>query len=235
MMLESEYRAACAARTTARLCVGHAGPRLTTGTYLTFRADHAAARDAVHSEVPDAWLAERGLVALKTKCSSREEYLLRPDLGREPDDQAKQYLREQAIHGADVGVFVSDGLSARALMANYDDLVPSIMTGLKATGLSAGSLFFMRFGRVATEDWVAELTGCTVSVVLIGERPGLGGGESLSVYMAYRPTVGMEESRRTVISNIHRHGTPAVEAGAQVADIACKMLDQQCSGVGLEL
>ncbi len=234
-MLESDFRAASAARTTARLCVGHAGPRLTTDAYLAFRADHAAARDAVHSEVPDAWLVERGLAPLKTRCSSREEYLLRPDLGREPDDEAKRYLRERAVHGADVGVFVSDGLSARALMANYDDLVPSIMTGLEALGLTAGSLFFLRFGRVATEDWVAELTGCTVSAVLIGERPGLGGGESLSVYMAYRPTVGMEESRRTVISNIHRHGTPAVEAGAQVADIALKMLEQRRSGVGLEL
>lgn len=232
---EQAFRTACAGRTCARLAVGHAGPRLTTKAYLAFRADHAMARDAVHSEVPDGFLVERGLPILQTRCSSREEYLLRPDLGREPDEEAKRYLREEAVHGADVGLFVSDGLSARALMTNYDDLVPSIQTGLEVAGLTMGSLFFVRFGRVAVEDWVSEITGCTVSIVLIGERPGLGGGESLSVYMAYGATVGMEESRRTVISNIHPNGTPAVEAGAQTADLVVKMLEQRRSGVGLEL
>lgn len=232
---ERAFREACRRRTCARLAVGHAGPRLSTDAYLSFRADHAMARDAVHSEVPDGFLEERGLPILKTRCSSREEYLLRPDLGREPDEDAKRFLRDEAVHGADAGLFVSDGLSARALMANYDDLVPSIQTGLSVAGLTMGTLFFVRFGRVAVEDWVAELTGCTVSIVLIGERPGLGGGESLSIYMAYHPTVGMGESRRTVISNIHPNGTPAVEAGAQAADLVVKMLEQRCSGVELEL
>ncbi len=36
--------------------------------------------------------------------------------------------------------------------------------------------------------------------VCLGERPGLVTAESMSAYMAYKPTAGMPESRRTVVS-----------------------------------
>ena len=41
-------------RTTARIGVGRAGPRLKTRTLLTLRADHAQARDAVFAAVDKA-------------------------------------------------------------------------------------------------------------------------------------------------------------------------------------
>ena len=44
----------------------------------------------------------------------------------------------------------------------------------------------------------------------------------------------MPESRRTVVSNIHKGGTPAVEAGAYVAEIIKKILDNKKSGVELK-
>ena len=72
-------------------------------------------------------------------------------------------------------------------------------------------------------------------VSLIGERPGLVTAESMSAYMAYKPTVGMPEARRTVVSNIHKGGTPPVEAGAYIADIIKLMLDKKASGLDLKL
>ena len=43
----------------------------------------------------------------------------------------------------------------------------------------------------------------------------------------------MPESRRTVVSNIHRSGIPAVEAGAYLVDLIAHILEQKASGVAL--
>ncbi|HQA97504.1 MAG TPA: ethanolamine ammonia-lyase light chain EutC, partial [Clostridia bacterium] len=54
-----------------------------------------------------------------------------------------------------------------------------------------------------------------------------------SAYIAYKPTVGMAESRRTVLANIHRGGTPAVEAGAHIVDLIQLILEKKKSGTEL--
>ncbi|MBQ9858924.1 MAG: ethanolamine ammonia-lyase light chain EutC, partial [Oscillospiraceae bacterium] len=41
------------------------------------------------------------------------------------------------------------------------------------------------------------------------------------------------ESARTVVSNIHAQGTPAVEAGAYIAELIEMILKKKVSGVGL--
>jgi ethanolamine ammonia-lyase small subunit len=69
--------------------------------------------------------------------------------------------------------------------------------------------------------------------VLLGERPGLATAESMSAYIAYNAYVGMPEAKRTVVSNIHRNGTAAVEAGAYIAEVIEKVLAQKASGVDL--
>ena len=57
----------------------------------------------------------------------------------------------------------------------------------------------------------------------------------MSAYIAYKATVGMPEARRTVVSNIHAQGTPAVEAGAHIAGLIETILKKKVSGVGLHL
>ena len=69
-------------RTPARLGMGRCGPRYRTLTMLRFRADHAAAQDAVFSQVPEDYAQKNGLVSLQTRCKDKDEYLTRPDLGR---------------------------------------------------------------------------------------------------------------------------------------------------------
>ena len=44
----------------------------------------------------------------------------------------------------------------------------------------------------------------------------------------------MLESARTVVSNIHAQGTPAVEAGAHIAQLIETILKKQVSGVLLQ-
>ena len=53
-------------RTPARLGCGKAGPRYRTLTMLRFRADHAAAQDAVFSQVPEEFASKNGMTEVRT-------------------------------------------------------------------------------------------------------------------------------------------------------------------------
>ena len=222
------------ARTTARIGVGNCGPRLKTRTMLTLRADHAAARDAVFKDVGQELLDRLGLFTVETRCKSKDEFLTRPDLGRLFPEESLEMIRSKCGRDMDVQVYASDGLSSTAIEANLENILPVIMDGLKAEGLKTGAPFFVKNGRVAAMDQVSEALNATVTCVLIGERPGLATAESMSAYIAYKAVVGMPEARRTVVSNIHSKGIPAVEAGAYIVDVIQKILEAKASGVELK-
>ena len=142
-------------------------------------------------------------------------------------------IREKCVKQPQVQVVVSDGLSANAIEENMADVYPALMDSLEANGLSAGTPFFVKGGRGGCMDAIGELLQPDVFVLLIGERPGLVCAHSMSAYMCYRPRAGTRESERMVISNIHRRGTPPVEAAAHIGTILSKMIEQKTSGVGL--
>lgn len=220
--------------TPARLGLWRAGNRYKTQTILRFRADHAAAQDAVFSYVSEDFVNEMGFIPVHTKASSKDEYLTRPDLGRIfPEDQ-QEIIKRSCKKNAKVQIVVGDGLSSSAIEVNVKDFLPALKQGLKMYGLEFDEVLFIKHSRVGAMDHIAELTGAEVVCILIGERPGLVTAESMSAYLAYKPTMGMPESRRTVVSNIHKGGTPAVEAGAYVAEIIKKILDNKKSGVDLK-
>ena len=81
------------AKTPARLGSGKAGPRYKTLTMLRFRADHAAAQDAVFSQVPEDFGEKYGLISVQTKCENKDQYLTRPDLGRIFDEENQHKIR----------------------------------------------------------------------------------------------------------------------------------------------
>lgn len=222
-------------KTPARIGIGKAGARLRTQTYLILRADHAGARDAVFRDVDPKLLEEMGLFQIQSLCESRNEHLTRPDLGRQLSKETKQELLQKCKKSPTVQVYLSDGLSSQAIEANARDILPSLLDSLDGLGIDTGTPFYMRFGRVPTMDVVSELLDAEVTCVLIGERPGLATANSMSAYISYRATVGMPESRRTVVSNIHSGGIPAVEAGAHIAQVIQIMLERKQSGVELQL
>ena len=197
---DAEALARMKKKTTARIGVGRAGPRLNTRTMLTLRADHAKARDAVFLDVPGELIEKLGLFTVQTKCAEKNQFLTRPDLGRQLSEEGARAVKERCAPNPDVQVFLADGLSSTAVEANAETILGLLLDALKDRGLTVGTPFFVRFGRVAVEDQVAELVGAKVVCVLIGERPGLGSAESMSAYIAYNARVGMPEARRTVVS-----------------------------------
>ena len=219
--------------TTARIGVGRTGSRLLTDTMLTLRADHAQARDAVFADVSKETLDSLGLFSVQSLCEDKNTFITRPDLGRKLSEESVEKIRSRCVMNPDVQIFAADGLSSTAIEANLANILPVLTDALTAKGLTVGTPFFVRFGRVAIEDHVSEILGCKVVCVLIGERPGLATAESMSAYTVYNAYVGMPESRRTVVSNIHKDGIAAVEAGAYLADVIEQILEAKASGVEL--
>ncbi len=220
-------------RTTARIGVGRTGPRLTTEALLKLRADHAQARDAVFADVDPMLLEQLGLLSVQTRCDTKNTYITRPDLGRVLSDEAVQTIKSRCKSSPEVQIIAADGLSSTAIEVNLPKLLPVLTEALERKNISVGSHIFVKYGRVACEDHVSEVLNAKVVCILIGERPGLATAESMSAYIAYNAHIGMPESNRTVISNIHKNGTVAVEAAAFIADVIDKILRNKASGVKL--
>lgn len=221
--------------TPARICVGRSGSRYRTETLLKFRADHAVAMDAVWSYVDESVVDKLDFVKVQTLIKDKEEYITRPDLGRRFSEETLDFIKEKCIKSPKVQIIAADGLSSPAIDANLEDIYGIIADGVKARGYSLGTPIFVKYGRVATMDRISEALNAEVTVLLVGERPGLATGESMSCYMAYESSTKKPESQRTVVSNIHKGGTPPVEAGAQIVSLIDILLEKKKSGVELKI
>lgn len=221
--------------TPARIGIGCAGARYNTLSMLRFWADQQSASDAVSSEVASEILSELSLLEFKTRCKNKYEMVTRPDFGREFDVETQNSISTQCMHNPDVQIYVGDGLSSAAIEANIPDLLPGIIDALQFDGITVGTPFFVRYCRVNTARTVANILRPKVTVVLIGERPGLISAESMSAYIVYDATFDMSESKYSVISNISKKGMPAVEAAALIVDVIKAMLQQKASGYDLKL
>ncbi len=234
---DPEALKALIASTTARIGVGRAGPHYNTYSLLLFQADHAVTQDALYRDVDQKLLDDLGLFTVQTRITGgKQEYLLRPDLGRQLSDEAKKVISEKCVKSPNLQLVAGDGLSAAAVEANAREMFPVILQGAKSAGLSVGTPFFIKYCRVGVLNDIGELLKPDVVILLIGERPGLGRAESLSAYMAYHPKAGDTDADRDVVCNIFENGgTNPLEGAAFTIQIAQKMRQHQASGVKLKL
>lgn len=235
--IDSEGLSALISTTTARIGAGRAGTRLRTKSLLLFQSDLAVTQDTLYRDVDPQILAQFNLFTVQTQITEgKEQYLLRPDLGRRLNEEARKTIQERCVKSPNIQICIGDGLSAYAIEVNLPKIFPVLEAGCKTAGLTLGTPFFIQYCRVGVMNDIGDLIQPDVLILLIGERPGLGRAESMSAYMAFRPSGGHTDANREVICNIFDGGgTNPLEAGAYAIQMAKNMIKNQASGVKSKL
>ena len=221
------------ASTPARIAVGRTGTRYRTNTMLRFRADHAAAKDAVMSDVDPELLRKLELFEVASRAPDKATFLQRPDLGRALSDEARAEIAKRVPRAPRLVVIYGDGLSAAAINQHLPEFHGALVAALAARGITHAPAFFVRRSRVKIMDEIARLTGAEAAVFVCGERPGLGFADSLSAYFIYQPAAGATAADREVISNINPRGRAPADAAGDVAAAIERILREKKSGVVL--
>lgn len=229
--------------TPARIALGRTGTSLPTQAQLDFQYAHAQARDAVHLAFDHqgirAQLTERGResLLLHSAAADRHSYLQRPDLGRRLDEASAQILQDYAAAhpgGVDLAIVVADGLSALAVHRHTLPFLARLEEQIAAEGWSTSPVILVEQGRVAVADEVAQRLGAKMSVILIGERPGLSSPDSLGLYFTYAPKVGLTDAYRNCISNVRLEGLSYGMAAHRLIYLMREACRRQLSGVNLK-
>jgi ethanolamine ammonia-lyase small subunit len=158
--------------------------------------------------------------------------LRRPDLGRRLSP-AGYPLFEEGVRGSEVAIVAADGLSALAIETNLLPVLDCLRPLLLARGRTIGPLVVVEQGRVAIGDEIGELLDAKLTLVLIGERPGLSAADSLGAYMTWQPRIGTMDSSRNCISNIRPGGLPPEEAATQTIEVIEQAFAHEMTGVRL--
>ena len=228
--------------TSARIALGRAGGSSRTSSLLDFRLSHARARDAVqmefHVDALRAALGRAGLetVIAETAASDRRTFLVRPDLGRRLAPATREQLSAQrGLWGQrDLAIVVSDGLSALAAERQVGQVLAHLVPLLRASGWSMYPIFLAPFGRVKLQDELGELIGARHTLMLLGERPGLGSPDSLGAYFTFMPRAACTDADRNCVSNIRPEGYPPKAAAQKLAQLLLESARRGLSGVALK-
>lgn len=225
--------------TPARLALGRAGAGMPTEEVLKFGWAHAMARDAIHAAIDvaavDAALKLQGWTTaqIQSRATDRTTYLRRPDLGRviAPDDTAK--LRAANFVQNDICIVVGDGLSSLAVERHAAPLLAALRPHL-ANELNCAPVVIATQARVALADEIAELLHAKLSIMLIGERPGLSSPDSLGIYITHAPFAGRNDAGRNCISNVRPEGLSYDAAALKLAWLVRAALARRLTGVDLK-
>ena len=242
--------------TSARLALGRAGDSLPTNEVLEFALAHAQARDAVHNAL-DVENIARDLkasgfesIAVQSAARDRAEYLRRPDFGRKLNDASRSTIegchpdpeRNEGEGSASTNrsqreapsiVFIiADGLSAVAPTRHAVPVLREI-TG-KLDGWQIPPIIIATQARVALGDEIGELLSGEMTVMLIGERPGLSSPDSLGIYLTYKPRIGCTDADRNCISNVRPEGLSYEVAAHRLHHLMIAARRAERSGIALK-
>ena len=92
----------------------------------------------------------------------------------------------------------------------------------------------VQYARVAIGDPIGEILQAKMSIVIIGERPGLSAVDSLGVYTTYHPKPGTTDESRNCISNIRPGGLSFDDACHKIIYLVKESFRLQLSGVKLK-
>lgn len=226
--------------TGARIALGRAGTSVPLRESLAFRLAHAHARDAVYSVLAvEELLAELSqlqlpVVQVKSSAQNRQDYLQRPDWGRKLAEESKGLLVEQAGGACDVAIILADGLSATAINEHAVPLLRLLVPQLQEAGFQLAPITLAEQARVAIGDEIGTLLNAKLTLMLIGERPGLSSPNSLGAYFTYAPKPGLTDEARNCVSNIRPEGLAYAPAADKLFFLMQEALRRKLSGVGLK-
>lgn len=155
-----------AAAVLARISLGRAGHSLPTKELLAFQLAHAKARDAVSTQLNRTLFARYDPIYVHSAAPDRAEYLRHPEKGRRLADPSQLQPGDY-----DAVIILADGLSATALHRQAGLVLDALLPLLETWRLAP--IILAEQARVAIADEIGELLTAKMSVILIGERPGL--------------------------------------------------------------
>lgn len=226
--------------TAARIALGRSGTSVPLRESLAFRLAHAHARDAVYSTLDtDQLLAglaqlQLSVCQVQSQAKTRQEYLQRPDRGRQLDEDSQTQLTTQAATECDLAIILADGLSATAINDHALPLLRLLLPLLEQAGFRLGPVVLAEQARVALGDEIGQLLRARLTLLLIGERPGLSSPNSLGAYFTYAPRPGLTDEARNCVSNIRPEGLDYPAAADKLFFLLREALRMQLSGVGLK-
>lgn len=227
--------------TDARIALGRTGVSMPTHESLSFKMAHANARDAVHDQmncdllVQQLSLFHHPIIQLQSQVTDRKQYLVRPDLGRKLDETSIKKIKEELNREIfDISIIVADGLSATAVHKNLLPFLQVLYPSLQQTHFKIAPFFIVEQARVAISDEIGMLCHSKLSIILIGERPGLSSPDSLGVYLTYAPKIGNTDAQRNCISNIREKGLSYQDAANKLILLIKESFRLQLSGVALK-
>jgi ethanolamine ammonia-lyase small subunit len=194
---------------------------------LAFQMAHAKARDAVLENLDCTFLVQYHAFIVHSAAQNRAIYLRRPDLGRHLANPEKIQRGDY-----DAVLIIADGLSATAVHRHAGPVLDALLPLLE--GWKLAPIFLVEQGRVAISDEIGELIGAKMSVILIGERPGLSSPDSLGAYLTWAPRVGRNDAERNCVSNIREEGLKPGFAARRIAMLMEAARGQRISGVHLK-
>jgi ethanolamine ammonia-lyase small subunit len=232
--------------TSARVSLPTTGHSIATGEVLDFQLAHARARDAVHAELNVPAFAQRmqselailaaanlTVLQLRTNAPSRAAYLRQPHLGRTLHaDSVAQLCRSDP--NPTVAIIIADGLSALAVERHAIPLLARLLPSLLDTGWVLAPLAVVAQGRVAIGDPIGLHLGAALSLVLLGERPGLSSADSLGAYLTWEPRPGRTDAERNCVSNIRDSGLAPEAAASRLLAYLEAARSRQITGTALK-
>jgi ethanolamine ammonia-lyase small subunit len=231
--------------THARLGLGHTGYHLPVSAWLDLQQGFAQAKDAVFSRFDVNQIASickklnLNSMELQSQANDAMQFLLRPDLGRllsrESEivlsNQLKQH--EEYLH-RDILIVISGGLSPVAIQKQIPFFLGSLIKKIHTRQWTLAPIIINPRGRVALGDHINDLFKSRITIMLIGERPGLTTPDSMGIYFTYNAKSGCTDAQRNCISNIHERGLLYDEAAEKLVQLMSQSFSLRISGFELK-
>ena len=236
--MEEDYWQELRKYTHARVAMGRAGNAMSTSDVLKLRIAHAMARDAVQSEINVRFLSDQlfqlglNVQQVKSQAADRLDYIRYPNKGRVLHEESRKKLELLQADKTDLCIIFADGLSADAVNIHAIPFLDLLLKDLKYWSIAP--VILVEQGRVGLSDPIGEALKARISLILLGERPGLSAPTSLGAYITYQPQSGNTDEKRNCVSNIQPAGLSYQQAVAKISYLLHEMRSQQLSGVKLK-